>query len=90
MSETALIPTEGKVLVKFSATWCQPCKSLTEIIKQSNLGDIPVIEVDIDQHLDVAGKYHIRGVPTLVLVENGNEVKRNVGLMTQQQLEQFV
>jgi thioredoxin 1 len=83
------IPESGKVLIKFSASWCSPCKVLTSII-ENNPPAIPLIEIDIDEDYELAAKYKVRGVPTLIVVENGEEIKRKVGLITAVQLKQFV
>ena len=83
------IPESGRVLVKFSASWCSPCKVLASII-DNNPPSIPVVEVDIDKDFELATKYKVRGVPTLVVVEDGEEVKRKVGLLTAIQLREFV
>ena len=79
-----------KQLLKFSATWCGPCKALAGSLKYANLGDVELVEVDIDENLDKAAEYHIRGVPTLVLLEDGVEVKRQSGVMMADQIEEFI
>jgi thioredoxin 1 len=83
------IPESGKVLIKFSASWCSPCKVLTSII-ENNPPAIPLIEIDIDEDYELAAKYKVRGVPTLIVVENGEEINRKVGLLTAVQLREFV
>ena len=82
------IPENGKVLVKFSASWCYPCKVLASII-ENNPPAIPLVEIDIDQDWELAAKYKVRGVPTLIVVENGEEVNRKVGLLTAVELKEF-
>jgi thioredoxin 1 len=82
------IPESGKVLIKFSASWCSPCKVLTSII-ENNPPSIPIVEIDIDQDYELADKYKVRGVPTLIVFENGEELKRKVGLITAVQLRDF-
>ena len=82
------MPKSGRVLVKFITSRCSPCKVLASIIDNNPLS-IPVVEVDIDEDPELATKYKVRGVPTLIVVEDGEEVKRKVGLLTATQLNQF-
>lgn len=71
----------AKELLKFQATWCGPCKMLSKVMEGEDL-NVPVREIDIDAERDTAVKYGIRGVPTLILVdENGVEIKRQSGVM---------
>ena len=81
-----------KVLVKFSAKWCTPCKSLENVM--INYSDqIKVDEIqnfDIEDNRDVAIEFGIRSVPTLVLFEDGNEVRRKSGFMNIDQLKEFI
>ena len=71
---------EDKIL-KFSASWCGPCKSLAMTLKDEDLG-VPVEDVDIDENSDLAAQYAIRSVPTLVLIKDGKEVSRMIGSQT--------
>lgn len=82
------IPESGKVLIVFKSSWCSPCKVLTSII-ENNPPAIPLVEIDIDEDYELAAKYKVRGVPTLIVVENGEELKRKVGLITAVQLRDF-
>jgi thioredoxin 1 len=78
--------------LKFSASWCGPCKALSKVIE--NAGDkIPVVieEVDIDTTGSRSAEYNIRSVPTMVLLDDsGNELKRYVGSMNETQLLTFL
>ena len=77
-------------ILKFQAEWCGPCKSLSTTI--NGIKDqlpLQIEEVDIDQNSDLAIKYNIRGVPTLVIVDNDTEVKRHTGNMTAEQVKKF-
>lgn len=79
-------------LLKFQATWCQPCKMLSRIMQDaSDKITIPVEEIDIDQNMDMAVQFQVRGVPTLVVVDDeGKEVKRVSGMMTEDKLMEFL
>ena len=79
-----------KQLLKFSASWCQPCKALAGNMKHVDFGDVEVKEIDIDENFEEAKQYGIRGVPTLVLVENGVEVKRTSGVLMADKIEEFI
>jgi thioredoxin 1 len=89
MPKDFVITDSKKVLIVFKSSWCSPCKVLTSII-ENNPPAIPLIEIDIDEDYELAAKYKVRGVPTLIVVENGEEIKRKVGLITAVQLKQFV
>lgn len=78
-----------KKLLKFSASWCGPCKALSTIMHGEDLG-VPVEEIDIDENSELAAQYGIRGVPTLVLINDGVEIARKSGIMQIKQLKEFV
>lgn len=79
-------------LLKFYASWCQPCKGLTMVINGAkDKIEMPIEEIDIDQQNDMALKYQIRSIPVLVIVDDsGNEVKRNSGMLNETQLLDFL
>ena len=79
-----------KQLIKFSASWCQPCKALAGNMKYVDFGDVEVKEVDIDENFDEAKKFNIRGVPTLVLLEDDVEIKRTSGVLMADKIEEFI
>jgi thioredoxin 1 len=79
-----------KQLLKFSATWCGPCKSLSKIIETMDMKEIELVEVDIDENVDKAVDYGVRGVPTLIMLEDGKEVRRKTGLLSAEKLEAFI
>ena len=79
-----------KKLIKFSASWCQPCKALAANMKYVEFGDVQYEDVDIDENMELAKKFGIRGVPTMVLVEDDVEVKRISGVLMADKIEEFI
>ena len=78
-------------ILKFYATWCAPCKTLSSEIEKvkDQLPDIR--EVDVEQEVDLAKGYAIRGVPTLILLdETGEEIKRRSGFMNSNKLLEWI
>ena len=78
-----------KKILRFTASWCQPCKGLAMNLMSADL-DIPIEVIDIDAYSEVAVEYGIRSVPTLVMLDENIEVKRSSGVMTVQQLKDWV
>lgn len=75
-------------LLKFEASWCQPCKQLSKTMESMEF-PFPVAKVDIDTDRDAAITYGIRGVPTLLLMdENDNILLRLTGALTKAKLEE--
>lgn len=82
--------TDAKVL-KFHATWCQPCKALSKTIEEAGDLGIEIESIDVDQEPELARKYNIRSVPTMVVVDEEGEVLRyQTGSMSLHQLESFI
>lgn len=80
--EKEVMQAEGKVLVDFLASWCGPCRMLGPVIDQlgNELTDVKVCKIDVDANQELAGKYKVETIPTLVVLEGGKEIKRSVGV----------
>ena len=80
-----------KVVVYFYATWCGPCKMFGPVFeKVSNESSITFIKIDVDAHEDIARKYGIMSIPTVVLLNNGEVEKKHMGFMTEDELKKFI
>jgi thioredoxin 1 len=86
-----LISGDKPVLVDFFATWCGPCKMLAPIVEKvaSEHEDINVLKIDVDEVPDVAAKYGIRSIPTLILFEDGKAVDMKLGYMPEESVLRF-
>ncbi len=79
-----LIQSETPVLIDFYADWCAPCKMLTPIIKdvKAEMGErLKVVKIDVDNNSAIAGRYQIRGVPTMMLFKEGKVLWRQSGVL---------
>ena len=85
--------TDKLVLIDFFATWCGPCKMLAPVIseisnKYSNT--VKVCKVNVDENQDLALKYNISSVPTIIFLKNGEIVKISVGFYSKSELENII
>jgi len=88
-----LIKSEKPVLVDFYADWCGPCKMMAPILKElkNSMGNkLSILKVDVEKNQKAAGVYGVRGVPTLILFQNGEIKWRRSGVVPVAQLEQII
>lgn len=82
------IKLSGLVAIKFSAVWCQPCKRLDTILvkMEKEFENVKIYSLDIDKFPNIAQKYQIRSLPTLVFFNNNKECERIIGLNPTEQV----
>jgi thioredoxin 1 len=88
-----IINSTNPVLVDFFATWCGPCQMLAPVLKQvkDNLGErITIIKIDVDKNQELAQKYQVRGVPTMVLFQEGKQLWRQSGVLTKEEIIKII
>lgn len=77
-----------KVLVDFYANWCGPCKMITPELEKAE-SSIKVVKVDVDEFENIAREYGVMSIPTLILFNEGKEVKRTIGFIDKEKIENF-
>lgn len=78
-----------KKVIRFTASWCGPCKMLAKTLDEIET-NIPIEVVDIDEQSDIAVEFGVRSVPTLIMMDNQNNVsKRLVGVKPQTELQEW-
>lgn len=86
--EEEVIKCEKTVLVDFYAEWCGPCKMLSPIIDEiaKENPDIKVVKVNVDEAQDLAMRYQVMSIPTLVIIKNGQQINKSVGLRDKEEI----
>ncbi len=88
-----IIKESKPTIVDFFATWCGPCKMLSPIlekVEEDSKGEFNIVKIDVDESYDVAKKYGIMSVPTMIIFKDGDEQEKIVGLRQKNQIEDAV
>ncbi|MDG5765873.1 thioredoxin [Balneolales bacterium ANBcel1] len=88
-----VIRGETPVLVDFYADWCAPCRMMPPILKElkKRMGDsLHILKIDTEKNADLAIRYQVRGIPTLLLFKEGRVIWQQSGVMQAPQLEEVI
>lgn len=86
--QSEVINSDKPVLLDFWASWCAPCRMLSPIVDEiaNERGDIKVGKVNVDEEPELAGKFGVMSIPTLVVMKNGKIVNQSVGVRPKAQI----
>lgn len=81
--EEEVLKSDKTVLIDFYADWCMPCKMLAPIIEEiaNEIKDVKITKINIDNAQDIAAKYDVMSIPTVIIIKDGKEINRSVGLV---------
>lgn len=79
---------QKRILVDFYADWCGPCKRLGSILEE--IDGIDILKINVDLFQAISNKYGVMSIPTLIIFENGEEIRKNIGFKTKEELLEFI
>ena len=90
--ESEVLRSKKIVLIDFYADWCGPCQMLSPIVDQvaSEYENLKVVKINVDEAQDLAINYGVISIPTLVVIKDGQETNRTVGLISKNAIEELV
>ena len=87
-----VLSSKEPVIIDFNADWCGPCRMLSPIIDEvsNEINNTKFVSINIDDEDELAEEYQVSSIPCLVYIKDGKEIKRNVGLISKENLEKFI
>ena len=90
--DSEVLKADGTVLVDFYADWCGPCKMLSPVVEAlaERLTDCKVCKLNVDEASDVAARYKVMSIPTLIVFRQGKAAAQSVGVQSAEAIEKMV
>ena len=87
-----IVNSSNTVVIDFHATWCGPCKVLSPILEELNdeIEGVEFVKLDVDQHPQIAGQNQVMGVPTVVILKDGEIKDRFVGVQPKEVIKEKI
>ena len=79
---------EGNVLVDFWAPWCMPCRMLSPVVDEvgEEVADAKIAKINVDEQESLAARFNVMNIPTLIVLKDGKEVRRSVGVIPKEEI----
>ena len=90
--EREVLNSDKTVIIDFYADWCGPCKIMSPVIDKiaEERTDIKVGKINVDENQELAMKYNVMSIPTILIFKNGNISKTFIGVISKQEIEEAI